>query len=283
MAGSALFPNLRAISFDFGNTLVPVGGPSLAAVVDQMISTIVTELGGLDPADFARTWAEERDRQFAEDVPRLREVDLDRRVVRVLARLRGMPAPPASLPWDDVAAGRRSSSTEIDVAVDAYSRAFVALVHVPTEVGPLLERLAARFDLAVLSNWPLASTIDTYVEAAGWRPFLRAVVVSQRVGTIKPDPRIFQVAETALGVAGQAILHVGDDWAADIVGAKRAGWRAAYLRDRQAGSPLPSSSPDSSVRSDLEIDSLAELEAALALARARLTARLAGGWSRATA
>ncbi|HEY2887057.1 MAG TPA: HAD family hydrolase [Candidatus Limnocylindrales bacterium] len=264
MAGSERFSDLRAISFDFGNTLVPVAGPALAAVVEQMITTIVEELGGLDPAEFARIWAEERDRQFAEDVPRLREVDLDRRVVRVLARLRGMPAPPMDHEWDDDAAGRHSTPAEIASSVDAYSRAFVELVPVPAEVGPLLEHLAARFDLAILSNWPLASTIDAYVEAAGWRSSLRAVVVSQRVGTIKPDPRIFRVTEAALGLEGRAILHVGDDWAADIVGAKRAGWRAAYFRDRQAGSPLPSSRPDASVRPDLEIDTLAELEAALA-------------------
>jgi FMN phosphatase YigB (HAD superfamily) len=118
--------------------------------------------------------------------------------------------------------------------------------------------------LAVLSNWPLASTIDAFVDAAGWRPFLRAVVVSQRVGSIKPDPRIFRAAERALGISGTAILHVGDDWAADVVGAKRAGWRAAYFRDRQAGSPLPASRPDKSVMPDLEIESLEALEAALA-------------------
>jgi HAD superfamily hydrolase (TIGR01509 family) len=264
VAGSERFPDLRAISFDFGNTLVPVGSPALAAVVEQMITTIVAELGGLDPAEFGQIWAEERDRQFAEDVPRLREVDLDRRVVRVLARLRGMPAPPGNLEWDDEAAGRYSTAAEIATAVDAYSRAFIALVQVPAEVGPLLERLAARFDLAILSNWPLASTIDAYVDAAGWRAALRAVVVSQRVGTIKPDPRIFRVTAAALGIEGPAILHVGDDWAADIVGAKRAGWRAAYFRDRQADSPLPSSTPDASVVPDLEIDALAELEAALA-------------------
>ncbi len=43
----------------------------------------------------------------------------------------------------------------------------------------------------ILSNWPLAVTIDRYVEAAGWAPHVRAIVVSQRVGTIKPDPAIF--------------------------------------------------------------------------------------------
>jgi FMN phosphatase YigB (HAD superfamily) len=257
------FPGLQAVTFDFGNTLVPVGGSALQAVVEQMIGTVAAQLEGVDPLAFGSAWDEERERQFAEDVPEGREVDLDRRVIRVLARLRRMRPPARSARWDDTLAATRSTPAEVAVAVDAYSRAFVELMPMPVDVGPLLARLATRFRLAILSNWPLAATIDAYVQAAGWRPSLQAIVVSQRVGTIKPDPRIFRVAEEALGCAGPAILHVGDDWAADIVGAKRAGWRAAYLRDRQHGSPLPASRPDGSVVADLEIDSLAGLEAAL--------------------
>jgi FMN phosphatase YigB (HAD superfamily) len=264
LAGSRRFPDLCAISFDFGNTLVPVSRADLETVVERMTAAVVERCGGLDPDAFRAAWAEERERQFAEEVPRLREVDLDRRVVRVLARLRGMPPPPRPRSWDDDAAARRSTPIEVAFAVDTYSRAFVAVVPPPAEVGRLLQRLAGRFSLAVLSNWPLASTIDAYVEAAGWQPFFRAVVVSQRVGTIKPDLRIFRAAEAALGSQGQAILHVGDDWAADIVGAKRAGWRAAYFRHRQVESPLPASKPDGSVKPDLEIDSLEALESALA-------------------
>ena len=59
------------------------------------------------------------------------------------------------------------------------------------------------------------------------------------------------------------MLHVGDDWAADIVGAKQAGWRAAFLRDRPADSPLPGSERDGTAVADLEIDRLGDLEAAL--------------------
>ena len=49
----------------------------------------------------------------------------------------------------------------------------------------------SRYRLAILSNWPLAATIDRYAEAAGWAPHLAAIVVSQRVGAIKPHPAIF--------------------------------------------------------------------------------------------
>ena len=262
---------LRAISFDFGNTLVPVGRDDLRLVVERTTAAVADRCGPFDHAAFGVAWAQERERQFAEDVPAMREVDLTQRVARVLARMRGMPVPPRDERWDDFAAAGLSSPAEIAFAVDVYSAAFVEALRPPPEVGPLLARLAERYRLAICSNWPLAATIERFVVAAGWAPHLRAVVVSQRVGTIKPDPRIFRVAETELGVEGRAILHVGDDWAADVVGARRAGWRAAWLRDRPADSPLPTSSPAANgldgldpVVPDIVLDRLLDLEGALA-------------------
>jgi FMN phosphatase YigB (HAD superfamily) len=202
-----------------------------------------------------------------------------------------MEPPPADVRWDDAAAAACSDAAEVDRAVGAYSDAFVAGVPPDPAAGPLLERLARRYRLAILSNWPLASTIDRYVEAAGWAPHLAAVVVSQRVGVIKPHPAIFRAAEAALAAGGDgvgsgpggtsapgdppdrllaaSILHVGDDPAADVQGAQAAGWRAALVRSRPPDSPLPELTPVGPVRPDLVLDSLADLEPALA--------RLAGG------
>ncbi len=257
---------LRAITFDFGNTLVPVDRGGLRRVVDATARAAAERCGPFAPADFLAAWAAERERQFREEVPRFREVDLAQRVIRVLARLRGMDPPPPAERWDDGAAAQRSSPDEIAFTVDVYARAFVMSLPVPPLVGPLLARLSGARRLAILSNWPLAATIDHYVEAAGWAPYLSAVVVSQRVGTIKPNPRIFRAAEAALGLSeadGPTVLHVGDDWAADVVGAKRAGWRAAYLRSRPEDSPLPGSERDDAVQPDLEIGDLGQLEMAL--------------------
>lgn len=254
---------IRAISFDFGNTLVPIGRADLHAVVRHMTSDVAGRSGPFDEDEFGAAWAEERERQFAEEVPRLREVDLAQRVVRVLARLRGLEAPSRAARWDDAAAARLSTADEVEAALADYSRAFVETIRAPAEVGPLLERLNARFVLGICSNWPLAATIDRFIENAGWLPYLRAVVVSQRVGAIKPDPRMFAAVETALGTAPGAILHVGDDWAADVVGARRAGWRVAHLLGRPADSPLPGSQPDDDVQPDLVLDRLIDLEAAV--------------------
>jgi FMN hydrolase / 5-amino-6-(5-phospho-D-ribitylamino)uracil phosphatase len=261
---SAPLRDVEVISFDFGNTLLPIRREDLRTVVRRMTAAVAERVGPFEPAAFEASWAAERERQFAEELPRLREVDLAQRTVRVLARMRGMAQPDPLTPWDDAAAAARSTPGEVALVLEAYSAAFVATIPPPGDVGPLLARLATGHVLGICSNWPLAATIDRYVEAAGWSRYLRAIVVSQRVGTIKPDGRIFRAAEAALGASPAGILHVGDDWAADVVGAKRAGWRAAYLTDRPPDSPLPGSEPDTDVRPDLEIGSLAELETALA-------------------
>lgn len=264
---TAPLEGLRAITFDFGNTLVPVDRSGLRRVIEITARAVIERCGPFGYDDFMRIWAEERERQFREEVPRFREVDLAQRVVRVLARLRGLPPPGPDERWDDERAGRRSVPDEIAFAVETYSRAFVEAMPAPPLVGPLLERLARRHHLAVLSNWPLAGTIDRYVEAAGWAPHFVAIVVSQRIGAIKPHEAIFRAAERALGLTpadGSAILHVGDDWVADVVGAKHAGWRAAFLHGRPEDSPLPSSERDEAVAPDLELSDLRQLEALLA-------------------
>ena len=255
---------VRTISFDFGNTLVPVTRADLRVVVGLTTAEVARRCGPFDEGAFAQAWAEERDRQFAEEVPRMREVDLAQRSIRVLARMRGMPVPTAGSRWDDIAAAGYSTPEEVAFALATYTASFVATVRVPPEVGPMLERLAARFVLGICSNWPLAATIDRFVEAAGWMPHLTAVVVSERVGTIKPDARFFHAAEHLLGTPPGTILHVGDDWAADIVGAKGAGWLAAYLPAETSDSPFPVSHGDDRARADLRLDRLADLEEALA-------------------
>jgi HAD superfamily hydrolase (TIGR01509 family) len=259
---------ITAITLDFGNTLVPVPAAGLRGVVAITAAAMAERLGPFDESEVLRAWADERERQFREEVPQFREVDMAQRIVRVLARLRGMGAPPPDVRWDDGTAAGLSTADEVAWAVDVYSQAFVDALPAPAGVLPLLERLASRHHLAILSNWPLATTIERYCEAAGWSGHLTAVVVSQRVGVIKPHPGIFAAAVAALGTPDPGtILHVGDDWAADVVGAKRAGWRAAWLASRPDDSPLPGSARDDSVEADLVLGSLDDLEAGLASLR----------------
>jgi FMN phosphatase YigB (HAD superfamily) len=256
---------LEAITLDFGNTLVPFPAGRMADVIGLTALRVAPALA-VDGEELVRVWGEERQRQFSQDVPQGREADMEIRAVRALARLRGCPSPNSGGQWDDARAASFSKPPEVASILDTYAAIFVDTTPVPPEIGPLLDRLARRYAVGILSNWPLAPALERFVEAAGWSPSLRAVVISQRVGCIKPCRAIFEVAARALGVAsGPALLHVGDDIGADVVGAQRVGWRAALVRVKPADSPLPTAQPAPDANPDLVIDSVLELETALDL------------------
>jgi FMN phosphatase YigB (HAD superfamily) len=255
---------IEAITFDFGNTLVPFS-PGPMAMVVEVSAMRMSELTGRPVVEVVGVWGEERLRQFAEDVPEGREADMSVRVLRVLARLRGCEPPRGPVRWDDAGIAPYSSPRELEAILNAYADAFVQITPVPVGIGPMLERLAGSYRLAILSNWPLALAVDRFVESAGWRRHLAAVVVSQRVGAIKPRAAIFQAAARELGVAsGPAILHVGDDPGADVVGAQALGWRAALVRIKPEDSSLPVA-PAAAVVPDIQIDAVLDLEAAIGL------------------
>lgn len=263
---------VEAITLDFGNTLVPFTAGPLANVV-RLTAETAAALVGCPVQEFVEAWNEERLRQFAEDVPEGREADLDVRVRRILARLRGRPAPPPGVRWDDAAVLASSDSREVDAILGPYADAFVANIAVPPAIGPMLERLSRTHRLGVISNWPLAVSIDRFLDNAGWTKHLATVVVSQRVGVIKPHPEIFEAAARELSVAsGPSILHVGDDLGADVLGAHNVGWRAAWVRLKPEDSPLPVAPPAPNAKPDITIDSILDLEAALSSAAGALEA-----------
>lgn len=86
-----------------------------------------------------------------------------------------------------------------------------------------LARLAARWPLVALSNG------NADVHAVGIGQHFHAKVGARECGFAKPDARIFQVAADAAGVPREAMLHVGDDAALDVLGALEAGVQAAWL------------------------------------------------------
>ncbi|BFI95026.1 MAG: HAD family hydrolase [Rhodanobacter sp.] len=96
---------------------------------------------------------------------------------------------------------------------------------------PALERLAAR--------WPLASLTNGNADLArtGVQAHFAHHVCARDVGAAKPDPRIFRAAVAQLGVAACEVLHVGDDPELDVAGAHRAGLRAAWIN--RHGEPWP--------------------------------------------
>jgi putative hydrolase of the HAD superfamily len=56
------------------------------------------------------------------------------------------------------------------------------------------------------------------------------VVDSSEVGHRKPEPAIYELTTSRLGVKASEILYL-DDFAANLEGAKAAGWRTIHVTD----------------------------------------------------
>lgn len=83
-------------------------------------------------------------------------------------------------------------------------------------------------------------------EELGWLADFDAIADSGRLGIEKPDPRIFRWAAERVGVDPAGVVHVGDAWSADFLGALDAGMRAVLFRGEAAmpdGAVFPDEDP----------------------------------------
>ncbi len=121
-------------------------------------------------------------------------------------------------------------------------------------VPELLERLARRFALAVVTNTHEPTLVPDHLRRIGVSERFRCVVTSVECGTRKPGPRIFAHACDRLAASPERCAFVGDSFDADYRGAERAGMRAFPI-DPRGESAAPVAARLSSV---LELESRLE-------------------------
>jgi HAD superfamily hydrolase (TIGR01509 family) len=99
---------------------------------------------------------------------------------------------------------------------------------VPDEVAPSLARLrAAGLRLVVVSN--ANGRLRAAFDRIGLTRLVDDIVDSAEVGYEKPDPGIFRVALARAATEPARVVHVGDIYHVDVVGARRAGIRGVLL------------------------------------------------------
>jgi putative hydrolase of the HAD superfamily len=94
---------------------------------------------------------------------------------------------------------------------------------------------AAGVRVGVVSN--SEGRLAELADELGWGGLFRCVADSGRLGVEKPGRAIFDWAAARLDVPVGAIVHVGDSWAADVVGALGAGARAVWFARGDAPAP----------------------------------------------
>lgn len=131
----------------------------------------------------------------------------------------------------------------------------VAALEPDPALQALLARLHARYPLALISNGT-SRMQRAKLEKLELSHFFSPVLISEEVGTKKPDRAIFARLLEAWPLAAQSIVFVGDHPTLDVLGARAAGLRPLWLAKGRPW-PLEEAPPPAIAR-------LAELEAALA-------------------
>lgn len=102
-----------------------------------------------------------------------------------------------------------------DVSVEKLLKAYRAKIL--EQLEPAAEERAALawakaqgLRLGLITN-ERSVRIHTFINHAGFRPYLDSVVISEERGFGKPDPRIFEASLGELGVPGETAIHFGDN------------------------------------------------------------------------
>lgn len=232
---------LDAVVFDYGSTLIEFAPTELARCDTAMAEAVTARFGPHDPGRFRQLRAADRARPFLGDPPSYLETPLE-----MLARGLVQALYDTEPSNDDV------------IAISSARRdTFVAIVTKPDYLDTLLTALKDRYALGVLSNYPDGEAIRGSMDRLGIGRHFEAVAVSGDIGVVKPHPRAFSTICKQLDVAPERALYVGDNWLADVQGAKRAGMRAVLTTQFQT--PEPPERREGDVEPDAIVGHLTEL------------------------
>lgn len=132
-----------------------------------------------------------------------------------------------------------------DEMVVAHMGGIARAVEFPAENETALESVSKKgYRMAIVSNFDYAPAAYALIEKFRIGRFFERIVISEEVGWRKPKPVIFTTAMELMGVSPRDVLFVGDNFGADICGAKGVGMDAVWLNYKKESVENLSPEPD---------------------------------------
>lgn len=118
----------------------------------------------------------------------------------------------------------------VDEMVRAHMGSLSSTMEFPEENRDVLEFIFDRNNrMAIISNFDYAPAAYMLLAKFDILKYFEKVVVSVEVGWRKPRPEIFLKALDLLGLAPGDALYIGDNYHADVVGAKTVGMDVIWI------------------------------------------------------
>jgi putative hydrolase of the HAD superfamily len=225
---------IKAILFDINGTLIDINTDEGNEEIYRGISHILTYQG-----ISMHRWAV-RDEYYRimdlqrktsrEKYPEVDVVELFREFIR---RRSSAPAivPPDKLKWLPV------------FLAEAYRGLSRNRLQLYPGVLDVLNDLRTRYKLAVISDAQSAWCLPE-MHAVGIDGYFDPIIVSGDFGYRKPDARLFTAALTALKVAPENVLFVGNDMYRDVYAAKQQGIKTVFFSSNQGSKQAEGVKPD---------------------------------------
>ena len=233
---------ITAVGFDFFGTLVEAEAEANHCIT-KVYQTLHQHEITPSPEAFRETYREVASRHRRVRHTSHREVSNCIVLTETLQRL-GYAVAPTSQPIVD--------------AVDSYFSPWALTVY--DDVWRVLKRLRSTYRLGVISNFTYTPFLRQSLKQLGLEQYFERVLVSDEVGWRKPHPFMFHTFLQLMGVNAEDVLFVGDDYHQDIVGAKEAGMKVAWVRRDSSQRDVEAVDI---IQPDFIIHSLDELEAVL--------------------
>ena len=201
---------IEAIMFDYGNTLIELSSKQVLLFNDALLSLVISFFGSCGVDLFTGI----RKKQILKPYDNEEFIENDRvsLCIELIEKLYCITP----------------SSEQIEKMLDLKQSIFVEVINLPDFVIPLLNKLKQQYRIAFISNYPCRESILESLNKNSLTDFFESIVISGDIGRVKPHPSIFQKSIAELNISAEKCLYVGDNWLADIQGAKRAGMQAIH-------------------------------------------------------
>ena len=231
--------NIKGICFDLGNTLIEFGPRQISYVYKALEDGLIDLFGSCDAEKLKLI----RDRQivapYSNGYKESNLIELCEELIRELYDVAPLP-------------------DQVDKLFNIRYKSFVDVIEIDPDVLSLLKRLKERYRLSLLSNYPCGRSIRDGLNKVGLADMFEAVVVSADVGYVKPHALPFETLLDKFKESAEDCVYIGDNWLADVQGAKRAGMASIYISQHL---PYEKFEPeDGDFEPDARIEHLSELE-----------------------